>query len=146
MSEYDEIVKGLRGPGQTGQHPKQREDPSEPPKANEAGNRAEVGSFPGLVRASDLIAEEDRDQGDFEPGDLYKGFKILGHGDWPDVRAHERLHRRFYVVSPEGTVGLVPWEGSQIVWPWEAAWQQDLHRSEVQSFLKDDRKERKSGR
>lgn len=31
----------------------------------------------------------------------------------------------FYVISPRGTIGWVPWVGSIIAWPWEAAWEAD---------------------
>jgi hypothetical protein len=155
VSEYDDIV---RGPGHTGQSP-QRRDPSPPeappaPEADEAGEDRGVPRIPGLVRASDLIDLADRDQGDFEPGGLYKGFKILPREQWPEVSetmpdpgqgvvGHANQKRRFYVESPKGTVGLVPWEGSQIVWPWEAAWAQDLYRPEVHTLLKDEPKRKK---
>ena len=32
----------------------------------------------------------------------------------------------FYVRSPRGTIGWVPWIGSAIAWPWEIAWEADL--------------------
>jgi len=32
----------------------------------------------------------------------------------------------FYVQSPRGTIGWVPWIGSVVAWPWEAAWEADL--------------------
>jgi hypothetical protein len=163
MSDFEDFIP--RGPGHTGQHPKRREDPAEPPQPedeDEAGllsssaeeNREVSIPLPGLVRARDLIASEDLDQGDFEPGGLYKGFQILPREQWPPesdltpdpergIVGHANQTRRFYVVSPLGTVGLVPWEGSQVVWPWEQAWRQDLYRPEVQTFLKDDREGKK---
>jgi|SRR5580765_5648972 len=104
---------------------------------------------PGLMRASDLVTdEEDLDAGDYEPvpgGTLYKGFRVCTGGDIPVVKAHAHLRGRFYVESPEGSAGLVPWDGSQIIWPWEAAWAQDLHRTSVETFLKEEpkKKERK---
>ena len=100
----------------------------------------------GFVRASSLVRDPDAlDVGDYEPGEngvtLYKGFPVLPREGWP--ADHETLHgnqkRRFYVISPAGTVGLVPWDGSQIIWPWDQAWVQDLHRSEVQSLLKEEK-------
>ena len=117
--------------------------PSEPP----AGERGEQ-SLPPLVRASDLIDPEDQDQGDFEPGGFYKGFKILPRHLWPanewTPRHAERWgDRRFYVTSENGTCGLVPWEGSLIIWPWDRAWTVDLHRTEVETLLKEEKKERK---
>jgi hypothetical protein len=119
--------------------PPDEEIPPDPPSERGAG----------LVRASSLVENiEDLDQGDFEPGAegmRYKGFPIVGVRDWPDD--HEILHgnqkRRFYVRSLAGTIGLVPWEGAQVVWPWEQAWRQDLHRSQVESFLKEEPKEKK---
>jgi len=42
-----------------------------------------------------------------------------------------------------GEIGMVPWEGSQVVWPWESGWEQDLYRPEVTSLLKEEKKERK---
>jgi len=101
-----------------------------------------------FVRASDLITDpEDLDTGDWEPGGRYKGFTVLGREDWPEN--HEAIHgnqrNRFYVQSVAGTIGLVPWDGSQIIWPWERAWAQDLHRTSVETFLKEEpkKKERK---
>ena len=51
-----------------------------------------------------------------------------------------RYEHRFYVESPSGTPGLVPWPGSMVIWPWERAWSQDMNRTEVQSMLKEDEK------
>lgn len=102
----------------------------------------------GLGRASDLLPPDyDEDEGDFEPGH-YKGFEILPKHLWPadewTPRHAERWgEQRFYVSSPSGMPGLVPWPGSQVVWPWERAWSVDLHRTEVESFLKDEKKEAK---
>lgn len=99
---------------------------------------------PKLSTAASLLPPDyDGDDGDFEPGGKYKGFLIVDAPAEPPA-AHSHLEARFYVVSPKGTVGLVPWSGSHVVWPWEAGWVQDLHRSEVQSFLKPD--EEKKGR
>ena len=104
---------------------------------------------PDLVRASDLVTDpETLDQGDYEPGPegdtLYKSFPILAREDWPED--HEALHgnqkRRFYVRSYGGVTGMVPWDGSQIVWPWEQAWVQDLYRPEVTSLLKEEKKKK----
>jgi hypothetical protein len=101
-----------------------------------------------LVTAASLLpSDDDRDQGDYESSDqgtLYKGFRILVlQEDWPEEPLHEHLKNHFYVVSPQGTIGLVPWDGSQIVWPWEAAWKQDLYRSEVTPVLKEPEKKKK---
>ena len=105
-----------------------------------------------FARASDLVSDpEDLDQGDYTPDGAYKGFPIIPRSEWPEVAdvmpdpkrgivGHANQKGRFYVKSPDGTVGLVPWDGSQIVWPWEeTAWAQDLHRPEVQSLLKEEK-------
>jgi hypothetical protein len=111
----------------------------------------------GFVRASSLVENpEELDTGDWEPGGKYKGFEVLPREEWPSVSdvmpdpekgivGHANQARRFYVVSATGMVGLVPWDGSQIIWPWEAAWRQDMHRTSVESFLKEEpkKKERK---
>jgi hypothetical protein len=99
----------------------------------------------GLVTAASLLdPDHDPDEGDFEPG-LYKGFAILPRDQWPRDKwtvKHEKCwgEKRFYVQSGEGTPGLVPWPGSQIVWPWERAWTVDLYRETVTSFLKEEKK------
>lgn len=93
---------------------------------------------PALIKASDLLDADDLDQGDFEPGGKYKGFQILPKHLWPDEPQHGTWEERFYVQTPSGTPGLVPWVGSQIIWPWESAWAVDLHRTEVESFLRPD--------
>lgn len=98
-------------------------------------------SLPALVTASSLMDGEEPDEGDFEPG-RYKGFEILPPSEWPAVKAHAHITRRFYVRFND-TVGLVPWSGSVIVWPWERGWDADLHRTEVQSLLKEPKKEPK---
>ena len=78
-----------------------------------------------LVPASALEEEEPEPaELGFEPGNLYKGFPMVPD---PGIEMHAHLERRFYVGSPKGTVGLVPWAGSTIIWPWEAAWAQDLY-------------------
>lgn len=95
----------------------------------------------GLVPASSLIEGELEDDGDFEPGGRYKGFRMVSAPLVPPPpSSHQSLPARFYVESPEGAVGLVPWPGSQIAWPWEAGWTQDLHRTEVQSLVRPERK------
>jgi len=76
----------------------------------------------------------------FEPDNRYLSFEIVGEQDWPTNTRHQLWKRRFYVRSPRGTIGVVPWAGSRVIWPWEAAYGADLHRSEVESFLKEDEK------
>ena len=99
----------------------------------------------GMTTARSLLPEGyDEDEGDFEPGGLYKGFRIIPQHLWPDEPRHAaRWPTRFYVSTDKDTPGLVPWVGSQIVWPWERAWHVDLHREQVQSFLKEEKKEKK---
>ena len=112
-----------------------------------------------LKRGSDLEAEEP------EPAELglelddryippsfppqfiskdFKGFKILRDLPPQDER-HEWLfdpatttpgrRNAFYVQADDGTIGLVPWLGSTVIWPWEKAWEQDLYH-EKQTPLK----------
>jgi hypothetical protein len=95
-----------------------------------------------LVTASSLLdPSDDQDQGDFEPG-LYKGFEILHETEWPRVERHLHLRRRFYVRHNDA-VGMVPWAGSMIIWQWDEAWEQGGYKTEVQSFLKEEKKETK---
>lgn len=74
----------------------------------------------------------------FGPDGRYKGFQIIPSGQLPPglPAVHAGLSERFYVASPRGNVGLVPWAGSVVVWPWERGWLQDLSRSNVQSLLR----------
>lgn len=122
--------------------PERYEPPPEaevlPPEQEDAPSLADVRAT--LTTASALLPSGyDQDEGDFEPGGRYKGFEILLARDWPSVQAHAHLSSRFYVRHND-TVGLVPWPGSQIVWPWDQGWEQDLHRTEVVSYLKEDEK------
>jgi len=112
----------------------------------------------GFVRASSLVRDPDAlDVGDYEPGPnevtLYKSFPIIPRSEWPDVAdvmpdpkngvvGHANQKGRFYVRSPKGTIGLVPWDGSQVVWPWDAAWAQDMYRPQVESLLKEEPKKK----
>lgn len=55
--------------------------------------------------------------------------KVLPEARWPrDLpKGHAlRWPNRFYVETEKLTVGLVPWPGSHVVWPWEAGWQPDV--------------------
>lgn len=89
-----------------------------------------------LTSASALAETEEPDEGDFGPDGDYKGFPILAQRPKGVPSTHSTLELRFYVSSPLGAVGLVPWPGSKIIWPWERGWVQDLHRETVTSFLK----------
>lgn len=91
-----------------------------------------------LTTASSL-AEVEEDAGDFGPGATYKGFAILPEPPLDVPLSHSRLHNGFYVRSPRGMLGFVPWPGSVVVWETEAGWVQDLYRPEVISLLKDER-------
>jgi hypothetical protein len=44
----------------------------------------------------------------------------------------------FYVESKSGTTGWVPWVGSPVVWPWEAAWEADLLEGSESDFREKD--------
>jgi hypothetical protein len=100
--------------------------------------------LPAMTTASALIEEESEpaDLG-FEPDNRYLSFQILGEQDWPDVSRHQIWKQRFYVLSPKGIVGVVPWPGSRIIWPWETGWQADMHRDIVTSLLKEPEREKK---
>lgn len=100
----------------------------------------------GLMKASDLLDpghEESPEDYGFEPDNKYMGFQIVGEDRWPDVPKHQVFKQRFYVESNRGTVGLVPWPGSQVVWPWEVAWTVDLYRDTVTSLLKPEKEAKK---
>lgn len=150
MSEFDDLLEGgddvdpHPGPGHTGQAPKRREPPIVLTPEDDPQLAPALESL-GLVTAASLVdgpPDEPAELG-FEPDDRYLGFAIVPRHLWPLEPRHEHFTERFYVETVEGTLGLVPWPGSKIVWPWERAWQQDLHRTEVQSFLKDEKKKGK---
>lgn len=118
-------------------------EPPEPPSEPVDLSRISLSTAAAL-----LPSEYDGDDGDYEPspeGTRYRGHLILDRGQWPQSlpAAHARWRHRLYVRAASGTIGLVPWDGSQIVWPWEAAWELDLHRDQVQSLLKTEGKEKK---
>src|SRR4030095_14883871 len=71
-----------------------------------------------LTTASALTSDQ-VEESDFV-GDTYKGFPIIPRSQIPKSlpQAHAALELRFYVLSPLGAVGLVPWPGSKIVLPW----------------------------
>lgn len=99
-----------------------------------------------LIRASDLADPDDLDVGDFEPspeGLRYRGFLVLDRGSWPRSlpKIHSIYPHRLYVSYKE-LVGLVPWEGSVVVWPWDRGWDCDLHRDEVRSLLKEEKEKK----
>lgn len=99
-----------------------------------------------LVPASMLEDPADIDLGDFGPGRTYKSFAILSEPPIDVPESHSRFHDGFYVRSPRGMLGFVPWPGSMVVWETEAAWEQDLYRPEVHSLLKEDPKEKKGAK
>lgn len=99
----------------------------------------------GLVFGSDL---EERAPGKGELGfwvdGTYRGMEIL------DLPAQDPRHaylfdpataptgtvRSFYVRSPEGALGLVPWPGATPIWPAEKAWEQDLYHQQSEPAKK----------
>lgn len=120
----------------TGQYPQARPQPVE-----------DVAIPANLMRASDLPGGEMPEPAELglEPNDYYKGFKILRDLPVQDER-HAYLFdpatvpgghvRAFYVLHEKGegqsdmhhdVIGLVPWLGSTVIWPWELAWTQDLY-------------------
>ena len=82
----------------------------------------------GMPKA--LLAIPARERPWFWKNMRYRGF-LIAHVEIQDPR-HKYLFeqgqdRAFYVKSPQGKVGLVPFPNSTVVWPWEtAAWAQDL--------------------
>ena len=81
----------------------------------------------GMPKA--LLSIPSRERGWFWNNMRYRGF-FVAHVDVQDER-HRYLFEReevksFYVRNEEGTVGLVPFPASTIVWPHEKAWEQDL--------------------
>jgi len=94
-----------------------------------------------LMRGSDFeeTPPEPAELG-LEPDDFYQGYKILRDLPPQDER-HEYLFegenpRAFYVLHAKrpddkgghhDVIGLVPWLGSTVIWPWEKAWEQDLY-------------------
>jgi hypothetical protein len=123
-----------------------------------SGPREPLPAGARLVTARSLLPPDyDEDQGDFEPspeGLRYKGFLVVDREDWPveadvmpdaskGIVGHANQERRFYVYSPGRVIGLVPWPGSLVVWPWESAWIQGLYRPQVTSLLKEEKKEKK---
>jgi len=104
---------------------------------------AETPLAPGqIIRASELL-EAEEDAGDFGPGNLYKGFAILPEPPLDAPEAHGRYLNGFYVVSPRGMLGFVPWPGSVVVWETEAGWVQDLARAKVDTFLRPEGKKKR---
>ena len=87
----------------------------------------------GLPPAPEPTEEQlSPDEGEwYQPYPERPRLKVLPRVRWPrDLpKAHgERWPERFYVETGRGTVGLVPWPGSHVVWPWEAGWLVDMHR------------------
>jgi len=95
-----------------------------------------------LARASQL-AEVEEDVGDFGPDNTYKGFAILPEPPLEAPDSHSGYLNGFYVLSPRGMLGFVPWSGSVVVWETEAAWYQDLRKTDVQSLLKEEKEGKK---
>ena len=137
----------------TGQAPQRKDGPND--KAEEAAEFIE--SLPDeekerfnadlaarLVPASALETEptEPAELG-LEPDDHYRGHKILRDLPVQDERhawmfdpATNRGRQPFYVLhskregdgdAHQDVIGLVPWLGSAVIWPWEKAWEQDLY-------------------
>jgi hypothetical protein len=115
------------------------EPPSMTPYEREIASRVTTAS---ALLPDDEFNQEPAELG-FEPDNKYLSFPILGEEEWPDIPRHQIWKTRFYVVSPRGTVGVVPWAGSSVIWPWERAWGTDLHRAQVETFLKEPEKKEK---
>jgi hypothetical protein len=144
--EFDDLLEEETPP-----EPLQASDPSEltlPPSPNrwpeeqihEVVAGAELPDLSQVARARDLLPSELEE--DVSVGGYYKGFTVVPEPDTPPS-AHSAYPRRFYVESPSRLVGLVPWPGSQIIWPWERGWAADMNRVEVHSALKDEPSKKK---
>lgn len=85
-------------------------------------------------------------EGLYRPGNAKVGFSTVERQREPQhklfVEFRERMTMKppedFYVESQHGTIGWVPWIGSPVVWPWEAAWEQDLLEGSPSDFRKKD--------
>jgi hypothetical protein len=139
--EFDELLDDQGAPDTPAEVMEQmvRESAAEQEHVLHAGTP--MPPSPLVTAASLLDPEADQDEGDFEPG-MYKGFEILHESEWPRVQRHLHLPRRFYVRHNDA-VGMVPWAGSMIIWQWDEAWEQGGYKTEVQSFLKEEKKETK---
>jgi hypothetical protein len=92
---------------------------------------------PGVPGDLPVAPEPTQEQLAPDEGEWYQPYperprmRVLPESRWPrdlPKAQAERWPQRFYVESETGIVGLVPWPGSQIVWPWEAGWRVDMHR------------------
>lgn len=104
-------------------------EPSEeaPVAITPAGDACFPSDSQGMPKALKAIPAKERPW--FWKDMRYRGF-FIAHVSVQDPR-HEYLFkqetgRAFYVKSPNGVVGLVPYPNSTIVWPHELAWTQDL--------------------
>lgn len=83
--------------------------------------------------------------GNYRPGNGKGWFPKVAHDPEPQHVAfyefRERMTKKpregFYVESKHGTIGWVPWIGSPVVWPWEAAWECDLLEGSESDFVKE---------
>lgn len=114
----------------------------EPEASSLAGEDRRAALRDALVPASMLEDPDDIDMGDYGPGRTYKSFAILAEPPLDVPETHARFHDGFYVRSPRGMLGFVPWPGSMVVWETELAWEQDLFRPEVHTLLKEDEKKK----
>ncbi len=90
---------------------------------------------PGLPDGLPVAPEPSAAQLSPDEGEWYQPypergrFRVLPESRWPRNLPKEQAERwgkqRFYVETDRGTVGLVPWPGSHVVWPWESGWVPD---------------------
>jgi len=95
-----------------------------------------------------IVSEEATDEeffvgGRYKPEGRYSRtnatFEVVEHTKEPQHVAFDQSKRlqleargipippvSFYVKSPRGTIGWVPWIGSSVVWPWDLAWEVDM--------------------
>lgn len=92
----------------------------------------------GLPEGLPVAPEPTEAQLSPEEGEWYQPYperprlQVLPQARWlhdlPKAHAQRWGEARFYVQSETGMVGLVPWPGSHVVWPWEAGWLPDTRK------------------
>lgn len=140
MNEFDELTEGRLEDNL----PSSPEEENVTPMPSKAHRREEA-CFPvngaGMPRA--LYEIPSRERPFFWKNGRYRGFEIAYVA--VQIPEHKYLFARkpprsFYVRSKGGTIGLVPFPNSIVVWPWEVpAWKQDLapeNRGKIRSDLK----------
>jgi len=115
---------------------------SEPSSPEEVIEQAGLVPASSLLPDSKLSAAEEWSLGLDRVRRTYKGMPIQLPSEigWQHPE-HDCRPDSFYVRGSRGTIGWVPWIGAAVVWPWEAAWVQDLRRKTIPPRLKKKAKE-----